>query len=115
MATASRQAYAALWHFLAGIDLVSWIEREGAVDESLAHLLTDPRAARSTPVARLWVRLIDVDRALAARRYGVTRAHWISSSRSTMPSAPGTRAVTGWRPTRTPPLAYGPALRPTCG
>ena len=72
LATASRQAYAALWVFLAGIDLVSWIEYEGAVDEPLAHLLTDPRAARSTPVDRLWVRLIDVDRALAARRYAGT-------------------------------------------
>jgi predicted acetyltransferase len=72
LATASRQAYAALWRFLAGIDQVSWIECEGAVDEPLAHLLTDPRAARSTPVARLWVRLIDVDRALAARRYAGT-------------------------------------------
>ncbi|MGW0831397.1 sterol carrier protein domain-containing protein [Streptomyces prunicolor] len=72
LATASRQAYAALWRFLAGIDLVSWIEYERAVDEPPAHLLTDPRAARSTPVDRLWVRLIDVDRALAARRYAGT-------------------------------------------
>jgi predicted acetyltransferase len=69
LATVSRQAYAALWRFLAGIDLVSWIEYEGAVDEPLPHLLTDPRAVRPAPVDRLWVRLVDVDRALAARRY----------------------------------------------
>ncbi|MCX5241178.1 sterol carrier protein domain-containing protein [Streptomyces prunicolor] len=48
------------------------MEYEGAVDEPPAHLLTDPRAARSTPVDRLWVRLIDVDRALEARRYAGT-------------------------------------------
>ncbi|MEV0477692.1 sterol carrier protein domain-containing protein [Streptomyces prunicolor] len=48
------------------------MEYEGAVDEPPAHLLTDPRAARSTPVDRLWVRLADVDRALAARRYAGT-------------------------------------------
>ncbi|MGW7486655.1 GNAT family N-acetyltransferase [Streptomyces sp. NPDC054786] len=68
-ATTCRRAYAALWRFLAGIDLVPWIEYEAAVDEPLPHLLTDPRAARSTPVDRLWVRLVDVDRALAGRRY----------------------------------------------
>nr|WSY56747.1 sterol carrier protein domain-containing protein [Streptomyces sp. NBC_00886] len=72
LATVSRQVYAALWRFLAGIDLVSWIDYEGAVDQPLAHLLTDPRAMRSAPVDRLWVRLVDVDRALSARRYAGT-------------------------------------------
>ncbi|KOG41977.1 GNAT family N-acetyltransferase [Streptomyces decoyicus] len=67
--TTCHQAYAALWRFLAGIDLVPWIEYEAAVDEPLPHLLTDPRAVRSTQVDRLWVRLVDVDRALAGRRY----------------------------------------------
>ncbi|MEV6567924.1 GNAT family N-acetyltransferase [Streptomyces kronopolitis] len=65
----SRTAYAALWRFLAGIDLVPWIAYEAAVDEPLPHLLTDPRAVRSAEVDRLWVRLVDVDRALAGRRY----------------------------------------------
>jgi predicted acetyltransferase len=69
LATATRSAYAALWRFLAGIDLVPWIEYEAAVDEALPHLLTEPRAVRSTVVDRLWVRLVDVDRALAGRRY----------------------------------------------
>ena len=69
LAAASRQAYAALWRFLAGIDLAPWIDYEGAVDEALPHLLTDPRAVRSAVVDRLWVRLVDVDRALAGRRY----------------------------------------------
>ncbi|WP_019067342.1 GNAT family N-acetyltransferase [Streptomyces hokutonensis] len=69
LAAATRQAYAALWSFLAGIDLVPWIEYEAAVDEPLPHLLTDRRAVRSTMVDRLWVRLVDVDRALAGRRY----------------------------------------------
>ncbi|MEJ8654371.1 sterol carrier protein domain-containing protein [Streptomyces sp. MS1.AVA.3] len=67
--TTCHQTYAALWRFLAGIDLVPWIEYEGAIDEPLPHLLTDPRAVRSTQVDRLWVRLVDVDRALAGRRY----------------------------------------------
>ncbi|MEU6331825.1 GNAT family N-acetyltransferase [Streptomyces sp. NPDC047049] len=69
LAAATRQAYAALWRFLAGIDLVPWIEYEAAADEPLPHLLAEPRAVRSTVVDRLWVRLVDVDRALAGRRY----------------------------------------------
>ncbi|MER7133320.1 GNAT family N-acetyltransferase [Streptosporangium saharense] len=69
LAAVTRRAYAALWRFLAGIDLVPWIEYEGAVDEPLAHLLTDLRAVRSREVDRLWVRLVDLPRALAGRRY----------------------------------------------
>ncbi|CAM06499.1 sterol carrier protein [Saccharopolyspora erythraea NRRL 2338] len=41
LAAVSRSAYAALWRFLAGIDLVRWIEYEGAVDEPLPHMLAD--------------------------------------------------------------------------
>jgi len=69
LAALSLPAYAALWRFLAGIDLVPWIEYEGAVDEPLPHLLVEARAVRSTVVDRLWVRPVDVGRALAGRRY----------------------------------------------
>lgn len=69
LAALSRQAYAALWRFVAGIDLVTWIDYEGSVDEPLPHLLADPRAVRGTPVDRLWVRPVDVGRALAGRTY----------------------------------------------
>jgi predicted acetyltransferase len=65
----TRQAYAALWRFLIGIDLHPRITYEGAVDEPLPHLLDDARAVRSSLADNLWVRLADVDRALAARRY----------------------------------------------
>ncbi|MEV0649423.1 sterol carrier protein domain-containing protein [Phytomonospora sp. NPDC050363] len=69
LAALSPTAYAALWRFLAGIDVLPWIEYEAALDEELLQLLVDPRAARSDVVDRPWVRLVDVDRALAARRY----------------------------------------------
>ncbi|WP_222871471.1 sterol carrier protein domain-containing protein [Nonomuraea sp. PA05] len=39
------------------------------MDEPLKHLPADPRAARTTLIDNLWVRLVDVDRALTARRY----------------------------------------------
>lgn len=65
----TQQAYAALWRFLIGIDLHQWISYEGSLDEPLQHLLLDVRAVRSTLFDRLWVRLVDVDRALVTRRY----------------------------------------------
>ncbi|MGF1426302.1 GNAT family N-acetyltransferase [Kitasatospora sp. LaBMicrA B282] len=71
LAALSHPAHAALWRYLAGIDLVPWLECEAAVDEPLPHLLVDARAVRSSEVDRLWVRLVDVPRALAARRYAV--------------------------------------------
>ncbi|MFJ5118381.1 sterol carrier protein domain-containing protein [Kitasatospora sp. NPDC088548] len=69
LAAASPQAYARLWGHLIGVDLFDRLTHEGAVDEALPYLLRDPRALRSTVVDRLWVRLVDVARALAARPY----------------------------------------------
>ncbi|CAL9562692.1 N-acetyltransferase Eis [Streptomyces sp. enrichment culture] len=71
LAACSRQSYAALWRFLAGIDLMTWIDYEGAVDEPLPHLLVEPRAVQAAPVDRLWLRPADVDRALAGRGYSL--------------------------------------------
>jgi predicted acetyltransferase len=63
-------AHAALWRFLLSLDLVRTVKAPGASpDEPLRHLLADPRALRSQPWDALWVRLVDVGRALAARRY----------------------------------------------
>jgi predicted acetyltransferase len=63
-------ARAALWRFLLSLDLVRTMRAPGASpDEPLRHLLADPRALRSHPWDALWVRLVDVGRALAARRY----------------------------------------------
>ena len=63
-------AYAALWRFLLSVDLVRTVRfGMGPVDEPLRHLVTDPRALHVRPLDALWVRLVDVGRALAARRY----------------------------------------------
>jgi predicted acetyltransferase len=40
-----------------------------SLDDPLRHLLADPRALHARPADALWVRLVDVGRALAARRY----------------------------------------------
>ncbi len=63
-------AYAALWQVLLSVDLIRTLKYPMASsDDPLRHLVTDIRALGSLPVDALWVRLVDVDRALAARRY----------------------------------------------
>jgi len=63
-------AYAALWQFLLAHDLVRTVQApDVSSDDPLRHLLRDPRALNARPVDALWVRLVDVGRALAARRY----------------------------------------------
>ncbi|KUN88240.1 hypothetical protein AQJ66_07740 [Streptomyces bungoensis] len=61
----------ALWHFLCSIDWITKV-RSGfrGPDDLLPHYLPDPRAARVTGQADwLWVRILDVVRALEARTY----------------------------------------------
>jgi len=63
-------AYAALWRFLLSLDLVRTMRAPTAPpDDPLRHLLAEPRALRVQSIDALWVRLVDVGRALAARRY----------------------------------------------
>jgi predicted acetyltransferase len=65
-------AHAAIWAFLLGLDLVRRVTYEVApVDDPLPHMLTEARAVRATEVGdALWVRLVDVPRALRERAYG---------------------------------------------
>ncbi|MFI6148143.1 GNAT family N-acetyltransferase [Streptomyces sp. NPDC051109] len=63
----------ALWHFLCSIDWVMKV-RTGyrAPDDLVAQLLPDPRAAGIVTASDfLWVRVLDVVRALGARTYAV--------------------------------------------
>jgi predicted acetyltransferase len=64
-------AYAALWRYLADVDLVAKVKAEfRPMHERLPWLLANARAAQiSDVVDGMWVRLFDVPRALAARRY----------------------------------------------
>ncbi|MEV6960957.1 GNAT family N-acetyltransferase [Streptomyces sp. NPDC051207] len=61
----------ALWHYLCTIDWVTTVKSGWrAPDDLLPLLLPDPRAARVTTHADwLWVRILDVVRALQARTY----------------------------------------------
>jgi predicted acetyltransferase len=73
MCAASPVAHIALWHYLASIDLVQTIDaRFCALDDPLPWLLRSHRAAAVTEVNdALWVRILDVEAALSARRYAV--------------------------------------------
>jgi predicted acetyltransferase len=62
-------AYAAVWRYLLNIDLTIQVETRLPVDDPLLHLLADPRRARPRVKDGLFVRLVDVGRALAERRY----------------------------------------------
>ncbi|MFI6377355.1 GNAT family N-acetyltransferase [Streptomyces sp. NPDC050546] len=61
----------ALWQYLCSIDWVMRVKSGWrAPDDLLPHFLPDPRAARITSLADfLWVRILDVVRALEARTY----------------------------------------------
>jgi predicted acetyltransferase len=66
-------AYAALWRFVLTIDLARTATADYlAVDEPLQHLVDEPRRLGSRLTDALWVRLVDVPRALSERRYAAS-------------------------------------------
>jgi predicted acetyltransferase len=63
-------AYAALWRLLLTIDLArSATFGFAALDEPLVHMVDEPRRLGARMADGLWVRVVDVPKALAARRY----------------------------------------------
>ena len=69
---ASAEAYAALWRYVLGVDLIARVTAEmRPVDEPLRFLLADSRQPRTRIEDGLWLRLVDVAKALAGRRYAV--------------------------------------------
>ncbi len=71
MHTLSHEAYADLWRFVLGIDLVASVRAEHRPPtERLPWLLPNARAAQSSDTGEdLWLAIVDVPRALAARHY----------------------------------------------
>ncbi|MBV8932266.1 MAG: GNAT family N-acetyltransferase [Kutzneria sp.] len=63
-------AHAALWRYLLDVDLVGRVNCPGmAVDEPILHMLADPYHLSRDLRASLWVRIVDVNRALRLRGY----------------------------------------------
>jgi predicted acetyltransferase len=67
----SGAAYSALWSYLLGIDLTEELRTAGRpVDEPVRYMFEDQRQFRTARWGdRSWVRLVEVERALAFRRY----------------------------------------------
>jgi predicted acetyltransferase len=63
-------AYAAVWRYLLDLDLTDEVLTFGRpVDDPILHLLANARAAQPEVRDQVYARLVDVDTALAARRY----------------------------------------------
>ena len=73
LVAATNEAYLELWQFLGAIDLVERVTwAEAPVDDPLAWALTDPRCIESSDGRdMLWLRILDVPKALEARRFPV--------------------------------------------
>ena len=68
----SEAAHAALWQFVFGIDLRTTIESgKRPVDDPLPWMLADPRRLERTPLDGMWLRVLNVPKALEARTYAV--------------------------------------------
>jgi predicted acetyltransferase len=71
LVAATEAGYLELWQFLGSVDLVQRVSWEEApVDDPLAWALEDPRCIDASSHAdMLWLRILDAEQALAARRY----------------------------------------------
>lgn len=66
----SPSAYADTWRYVLDVDLVERVKAWGRPpDEPLVHLLREPRRLRLTLGDGMWLRLVDLPAALAARAY----------------------------------------------
>lgn len=70
LVAADDEALAGLWRYLLDVDLVVRVYADRRpVDDPLRLLLADPRQAVTRVVDNLWLRILDVPAALAARHY----------------------------------------------
>ncbi|BCB79454.1 GNAT family N-acetyltransferase [Phytohabitans flavus] len=89
-------AYAALWRFLLGIDLARTVTYGfAAVDDPLLYLASDPRQLNTHFSDGLWLRVVDLPAALAARRYASDVDVVLEVSDPVLPENAGRWRVTG--------------------
>ena len=70
LVTLTAEAHAALWRSLLDIDMVASVEHgHTTLDDPLPLMLANPRAVLTDVADNLWIRLVDLDRALPTRRY----------------------------------------------
>lgn len=97
LTTLTTEASAALWQFLFGVDLIQTIQAVNRpVDEPLRWMLTDSRRLRMSHLTDdLWVRLLDIPAALAARRYASSGRVVFEVSDALRPEVAGRYALDG--------------------
>lgn len=67
---ATPSARASLWQYLMSMDLVRTVNyRAGWVDDPLRDLLLDPRRMQLTVSDHVWLRIVDLERAIGLRSY----------------------------------------------
>lgn len=67
---ATEAAHAALWRFILSIDIVDEItDLYMSQDDPLWWMLGDPRALNLKPYDAIWLRILDVEKTLSARKY----------------------------------------------
>ena len=91
------EAQVDLWQFLLSIDLTrTVVYRSRPVDDPLRWMLADPRRLRVTTMSdQLWVRMLDVAAALAARRYSVEGTLVLDVADEFRPAQAGRYELTG--------------------
>ncbi len=89
-------AYAALWRFLMSVDLTRTVHMWlAASDEPLVHAVTDPRRLDARLSDALWLRVLDVPAALAARRYATDVDVVVEVTDTLLPANAGRWRLTG--------------------
>jgi predicted acetyltransferase len=105
------EAEAALWRYILDLDLATTIRvYDRPVDDPIRWRLADPRRLRTTGIGdQLWIRLLDLPGALAARRYAVEDALVLEVTDAVRPRNQGRFRLegspdgAGCRPTRAEP------------
>jgi len=65
----TEQAYVDLYRFLLDLDLAGSISFYTAADDPILHMVDNPRKVRRELTDGLWLRVVDVEKALPLRRY----------------------------------------------
>ena len=90
------EAYRALWQYVFGVDLVDTIEAPyRRRDEPLYYQLNDPRRLERIVGDALWLRVVDVEGALAGRRYSAEGQLAIQVTDAFRPATSGTYVMEG--------------------
>jgi predicted acetyltransferase len=96
MVSTSPEATAALWRYVLDVDLVGKVTAWAALDEPLRWMLSDPRRLLVKGVHDfLWVRLLDIPIAMAARRYAVEDSLVVEVADAFRPSSAGRYRIEG--------------------